>query len=145
MKAARTHIDILGYKIAVDISQHGVHIVCDDEFHRMLAQHPVEGVDLLSRRLPESFLKERGRPLKISFHSIRLEIWGHHYFEVVYERLKWMLYGRVFRRIRNRLERATEQIDIAEWGHDNNRWVWDVLAPFGKIIEKCIPKPRKKR
>ncbi|MBX9449956.1 MAG: hypothetical protein KL787_09685 [Taibaiella sp.] len=131
-------VAILNYPVTFTVSQYGVHIYCDSSFHNLIEQSPKQGIHLLAIALKRKYAEVHQRDLNISIDSIVVEIWGHHYFELVFDRTKWLISAPVFNRIRKRLEQATEAIDIAEKGHDNNRWVWNILASFKGLIQRFL-------
>lgn len=134
----RSSVEILNYQVTFKLSQYGVHIYCDNDFHSLIEQSPKQGIHLLAIALKKKYAEVRQRDLHISIDSIVVEIWGHHYFEMIFDKTKWLISAPLFDRIRKRLEQATKAIDIAERGHDNNRWVWDILASCKKWIQRFL-------
>lgn len=131
-------INILGHTLSYTISDNIVHIYCDDGFYALMETFPRKGTELLCIALQRDFKKRNGRAIKASQRSLAIEIWGHYFFELLFNKLKWLLNNSVMMSIKERLETATDIIDCGEGDHDSNRWIWDSLVPFYAVIKSMI-------
>lgn len=120
--------------ITAFITKYGVHILNDDAFHKMMQACPATGTELLATHLLASFRKIRQRELKISRNSLIVEIWGHYFSERILLPLKKILPASIFGKIIERIVRSLEQIDCSERRYDGNRFIWDMLSPFKRVI-----------
>ncbi len=119
-------VQIGEHHIRFSLTHAGVHILHDAPLHALFQESPISGIKKLSTELLAAFERDQGRALKISHSSLVLEIWGHYYFERYYRYFRWMI---PLKSLKSRLDLATKEFDCGEAAIDNNRWVWDVLAP----------------
>jgi hypothetical protein len=79
------------------------------------------------------------KELNISDASLAVEIWGHVYFEyfaIVFEKLVNM---NLIKQMASKISSYCEIIDCGESEKDNNRFFWDILAPFKNQIAVLLP------
>lgn len=127
-----------GLAVSVEIRKGLVCIVNDESFRCMLDRQlqmatttPVAGIRTDHQTLV-------GRDLAIPDDSIIVEIWGHVYADYLllkYSRiLKYLLIFGLYARLR----RSCAVIDCGERGKDPNRWVWNKLTPFKKMLGRRL-------
>lgn len=96
----------------------------------------LELADFLRSEYAKRFQKE----IAISRDSLAIEILGHAYFDKMFaailrplENSENSLALSVKEQLTN-LKRHVDVIDCGEKSEDTNRWVWDFLEPYRKII-----------
>lgn len=129
---------VAGYSIQYRLSENGVHILSDSAFRKMMSESVPGRLSQLVAQVYASFQQYRQRPFQVKKASFKMEVYGHFYMELFLEKLDSKIPKNFLRKIRRRLLRATERIDIAEWGHDSNRWIWDISVPFLGLFEKIL-------
>ena len=75
----------------------------------------------------------------VSDNSIAVEIWGHVYAGRFAGWIQQLLSFSLIQKLAKKIIYHSAIIDIGERGHDQNRFVWNWLAPFKKLIEFFLP------
>lgn len=130
-------------KITINYSDRLVQITCDDALKKYL-EEPGNGALTLSTHILEEYKKHRNSELKISRDSLAIEILAHTYSDIFAEtvssaeiRLPAAL-SKAVHKLMEQVHAHTEIIDCGESDVDNNRWIWDGLTVFKKIIYKAL-------
>lgn len=116
-----------------------VQITCDDALKNYL-EAPGNGALKLSAYILAEYKKRRGSGLDISQDSLAIEILAHVYSDSFAEAVSAAgshlppALGSAVHKLMDQIISHTEIIDCGESEVDNNRWVWDGLTPFKKII-----------
>ncbi len=121
--------------ISYTISDHGIHFNNDDALHELIKQSPKTGVKLLVKEVKHQFFLQNNRELQITDESLMTEIWGHYYFEVLFNTFKWIPKMFSFTKLIQLIETSTKEYDCAEKGTDPNRFIWDFLSYFKPIFK----------
>ncbi len=126
-------------KITINYCDRLVQITCDDDLKNYL-EEPGNGALKLSIYILEEYNKRQQSELKISKDSLAIEILAHTYADTFSEAVSSIgsrLPSTLSKAALNLMEHVhahTEIIDCGESDVDNNRWIWDSLAVFKKII-----------
>ena len=134
-------------KYRPDNSYHGISIQYDHRIVRVrtdrflldyLGQKGNDSLELADH-IHKSYQARWGEELKISRESLSVEILIHAYLDVVFRRIDLIAEklgkpGRQLKKTLRFLEDATEVIDCGEREVDSNRFVFDDLVPFRRIL-----------
>ena len=130
-------------EIIISYSKGLVQITCNDALKNYL-EEPGNGALELSIRIQEEYKRHQQSELKISKDSLAIEILAHTYADTFSEavssignRLPSALSKAVLK-LMEQIHAHTEIIDCGESDVDNNRWVWDRLTVFKKIIYAAL-------
>jgi hypothetical protein len=133
------------HDISIELQEHWARIATDDALMNFLAQPgngSVELANYILQRYQEAFQK----PLAISEMSLAVEILIHAYVDLISKsagEIQKALPKHVSKAILNfaeKLHERTAVIDCGEKSVDNNRFVFDGLAPFHPIIFSVLRK-----
>lgn len=125
--------------VTVRLRHQAVHIYNDEHLIRFL-QLPGNGSlelsDYLLKRYEQLFFK----PLKITRHSLAIEILAHMFADKFAAEVQGFLrhiapdaQGPLTALVR-KVQEATDSIDCGEADIDTNRIIWNVLVPFRQVI-----------
>ena len=132
-------VTVRGKSLQVCIQPHIIRITNDDELTALLAHDKEAATKELITAIKVRYQKEFGSRLKVSDKSMAVEIWAHVYVEKF---AKAIVSLKVIRKLANAIIRHCEIIDIGEWGHDQNRFVWNALSVFKPVIAALLPDGR---
>ena len=127
------------YNIKIRYSDRLVQITCDPTLKSYLEEKG-NGALELSAYILEGYKKSQGFSLKISQDSLAIEILAHTYADSFSSALSSIssqipaALRRPVQKLMDHVRSHTEIIDCGERGLDNNRWIWDGLTPFKKVI-----------
>lgn len=127
-------LTVFNCTITYSFTNAGVHLISDEELHRLIRHYPLKGVDQLAEDLKKHFEELNKRPLNITEKSLGAEIRGHYYFEKLYPPFRWLLRIFFLRKISDILDNSLKAYDCAEAGIDGNRKIWDFLSRFDSIF-----------
>lgn len=125
--------------VPVRVATNTIHITNDDALWQLIHANPVKNTYQLVDEINSVFLEKNKRDLEISRDSFAVEIWGHVYadhFAGVIDKLTNL-------KIIEPIQKYCAVIDCGEKGYDQNRWFWNLLAPFAGIIGKLLPKNKR--
>lgn len=126
-------------KITITYSPGIVRITCDSALKNYL-EEPGNGALSLSSFILEEYKKRQHSELKISKDSLAIEILAHTFVDSFSEAVSVIgnllppALAKAVLKLMEQVHVHTETIDCGESGVDNNRWIWDGLAVFKKII-----------
>ncbi len=127
-----------GKNIQLEFTQHKVKLTNDDQLRALLSSNTEATTDAIVTGILNEFKKRNNRDLDIKAASMAVEIWGHVYTEKFATAIKYLSSISIISGIANKIVEHCEVIDMGESGHDNNRFVWDTLAPFKSMIAKLL-------
>lgn len=125
---------VFRHTISYSLSETGIHLINDEALHLLIKENPKKGISQLVKNLKEHFRTESKRKLKISDESLKTEIWGHYYFEKMYNPFRGLLKFFFLKKLVDRLDLSLEEYDCGEPGFDPNRWIWDILSRFNGLF-----------
>lgn len=128
-----------GKNITVDLEEFVIRIYNDDDLQALLAHNTEAITGELIKNIKAEFYKLNKKEFEIPAASIAVEIWGHVYADKFFEAVKSFSSIGVIDKLAEKFLVHCERIDIGEQGHDDNRFVWDMLAPFKSAIAKLLP------
>lgn len=128
-------ITVRGRNLHICIQEHITRITNDDELNALLANDTANATSDLVTAIKARYYKELGREFKVSDASIAVEIWAHVYVEKF---AKVISSQQFTRKLADIVIRRCEIIDIGEWGHDQNRFVWNALSIFKPAIAALL-------
>lgn len=119
--------------IGIRVDHRVVRILNDDALHEMLktnGRYHAFGIALFARHY---YRQTFGSNIRISTKSLACEIYWHYYIRIRSEAIekKW---GR--KKLTTWLLRHMDVIDCGDLGNDNNRFLWDLLAPFFSVSKR---------
>jgi hypothetical protein len=129
-------ITVRGKSLHIYIRQHIIRITNDDELIALLAHDTEAATGELITTIKVRYQEEFGKELKVSDKSMAVEIWAHVYVEKFAKAIASL---RITRNLADAIIRRCEIIDIGEWGHDQNRFVWNALSIFKPLIAALLP------
>lgn len=133
------HIVLEGRAVVVAYTEQSVHIRNDAVLEQLLAVETETVTDQLVAALKSRFRDLYGRELDITDNSLAVEIWGHLYTGQLAEALEELLPLLPVTAITTKVLEYCEVIDCGISGHDSNRALWDLLAPFKSGIAGWLP------
>jgi len=131
-------INVQGKNIEMELTQHKVKLTNNDQLNALLATNTEASTDALVAVIKQEFKKNNNREIDISSDSMAVEIWGHVYTEKFATAIKYLSRLSIIDGIAEKIVDHCEVIDMGEAGRDNNRFVWDTLAPFKSMIAKLL-------
>lgn len=129
--------------ITVKYSDKLVQITCD-KFLKDYLEEKGNGALKLSSHILDTYRRYIGKPLKISLDSLAIEILAHTYVDSFSEVISSLgdlmpeTLERAIEKLTHSIRLRTEIIDCGEADIDNNRWIWNALTPFKKIIYSVL-------
>jgi hypothetical protein len=133
------HFLIKGHSIKVTFEKGIAHIYNNEELWNLLNEATEAATEELVNSIKQSYKELYGTEFNISNESLCVEIWGHVYFEyfaIVFEKLVSL---NLIKQITHKISSYCEVIDSGESNTDNNRFFWDMLAPFKNQIASLLP------
>lgn len=119
-----------GYKVSFRMDAHALHIDNDTALQQLIAAEPATVADQLALRLLDIHERTYGRRLELKPDSLSVEILGHIYAGRLAQVLEQLTELKLLDKVAGVVLDACAVIDCGEAGHDRNRWLWDLLAPF---------------
>lgn len=125
--------------VTLRLRDQAVHIHNDEHLIRFL-QLPGNGSLELSDHLLKRYEQLFFKPLKITRHSLAIEILGHVFadnFAAAVHTFLWHIAPDTqgpLTALLTKVQEATDVIDCGEADIDTNRIVWNVLVPFRQVI-----------
>ena len=135
-----TIITVCNKNISIRFLPHAIRILNDDELTNLLAHKTETSTNELVAAIHDKYRNLFNTNFAVSNSSIAVEIWGHVYVEKMANWIKSVSSLSFINKITDKIIYHCEMIDIGERGHDNNRFVWDTLAVFKKIIVLILPR-----
>lgn len=127
-----------GKNVQLQFTQHKVKLTNNDELKDLLSNNTEATTDAIVTGILQEFKKRNNRDMEIKAASMAVEIWGHVYTEKFATAIKYLASISLVSGIADKIVEHCEIIDMGEYGHDNNRFVWDTLAPFKTMIAKLL-------
>ncbi len=130
-------------KITITYCDRLVQITCDDALKKYL-EEPGNGALRLSIYILEEYKNRRRSELKISKDSLAIEILAHTYVDTFSEAVSSIgdrlppVLSKAVLTLMEQIHTHTEIIDCGESDLDNNRWIWNGLTVFKKIIYTAL-------
>ncbi len=125
--------------VEVLFQQGSIHIVNDTALWTLLEGTVKENTITLVTWIREQYQALLGKDLDITDDSLAVEIWGHVYFEYYLLILKELVRLQLLNDLLEPLLAKSDVIDCGEAGLDNNRKLWDMLAPHRNFILGMLP------
>ncbi len=125
--------------VHIEFQEHSIHITNDTDLWKLVGHQPVVVTPRLVSFIHEQYQARYGRAFGVHPDSLIAEIWGHVYFEyfaLIFEKLVKL---RLVEMVTAKLISYCEIIDCGEEGYDDNRGLWDSLAPFTGLIAGWLP------
>lgn len=134
------HLFLLqGRSIEVLFDEHAVHITNNKELQQLIAADPEGNTRALAELILQQFEVCNKRSFALHPDSLIVEIWGHVYCEYLAQILDNLVKLQLVKALAGKVIAFCEVIDCGEPGHDSNRVLWDMLAPFTAIIAGWLP------
>jgi hypothetical protein len=134
------HVFVLnGCPIEVFFQEHSVHITNNQELWKLVGANPKAATEALVGLIFTEFSELYDREFEIHPDSLIVEVWGHVYFEYMALILDNLVKLNLLTKVLDKLISYCEVIDCGEKGYDNNRSLWDMLAPFTSLIAGWLP------
>ena len=130
-------------KITINYFNKLVQITCDEALKSYL-EEPGNGAVELSAHILKEYKKRQKSELKISKDSLAIEILAHTYADTFSETVSSSelhlpaALSEAVLGLMKKVHAHTEIIDCGESDADNNRWIWNGLTVFKKIIYKAL-------
>ena len=130
-------------KITINYFNKLVQITCGEALKNYL-EEPGNGAVELSAHILKEYKKRQKSELKISKDSLAIEILAHTYADTFSETVSSAelhlpaALSEAVLGLMKKVHAHTEIIDCGESNVDNNRWIWDGLTVFKKIIYKAL-------
>ncbi len=125
--------------ISIQYDEGVVRIKADDALIKFL-ELPSHGSYLLSQHILKTYEKKFNKTIKISIHSLAIEIIAHVFVDTILENISDFSDSISHEKLKpvidtlEHLREHTRVIDCGESSLDNNRFIWDSLVPFHTII-----------
>lgn len=132
------------YKTKVSFAKRLIRITNNDGFKKMLSDNLIENTKELVYIIKKNYQEAYGKELRISNHSMEVEIWGHVYGEYFIHDINKRLHWKITERLDRFVQKRCEVIDCGERKIDNNRLFWNVLGigkkPLGWLLGRRLRK-----
>lgn len=125
--------------IRVTFKENSVHITNDKELWQLMGQDKDQRTTELAALIRNDFKVLHNRDLNITTDSLVVEIWGHVYFEYWALAIDNLFKLKLISNLVDTAVQYSEIIDCGEEGFDNNRKLWDFLAPHKNRIATWLP------
>jgi hypothetical protein len=126
-------------QVRVDFQEHSVHIYNDNNLWQLIGHNPQLVTPQLVAFILEQYHLYYGRSFSVHPDSLTVEIWGHVYFEYFALVSEKLIQLKLVGKLTTKLISYCEIIDCGEDGYDDNRGLWDSLAPFIGLIAGWLP------
>ena len=114
-----------------------VQVINDEHLVDFLNQDGVGSMEL-AEVMRDMYREQIGRELQISQKSLAIELLGHVFFGEFVQKLENLPFSRKkdsgYQQFLESLRVRMDVIDCGERSIDSNRFIWDDLVPFAKII-----------
>lgn len=127
-----------GFPVHVALKEGLVHIVNDGRFRQALVGRSERTTSILVALIKADHEVTFGRDLDIGDDSFAVEIWGHLYADYLLRKYSRLLRHVLVFGLYGRFRRSCEVIDCGERGKDPNRWLWNILMPFRKMLARRL-------
>jgi len=127
-----------GVPIRVKIQEGLVRIVNDLSFKQAADKQLQVTTRTLVTQIKTDYKAIFGCDLAIPDDSFITEIWGHLYADYFLLRYRRMMKCILIFGLYDRFLRSCEVIDCGERGKDPNRWLWNKLTPFQKLLGRRL-------
>lgn len=134
-----------GVSVRVALVEGLVRIVNDLPFKQAVIDQPHGITTALVTEIKADYDAVFGKRLAIRDDSFVVEILGHLYFDYLLLRYRRILKFICAFGLYDRFCRSCKVIDCGERGKDPNRWIWDRLVPFRKILARRLGNVRLSR
>ncbi|MFT4153924.1 hypothetical protein [Parafilimonas sp.] len=131
-------ITIRNKSIQVLFHQYSIGIVSNDQLLKLVKDLPEDATAELISAIKKEFNAQYNKPFNVSDNSITVEIWAHVFAEQFACAIKQLTTIRLVNDIAQKISAHCKIINIGERGHDNNRFVWDMLSNFKPAIRKLL-------
>jgi hypothetical protein len=131
---------VRGRSIKVTLREHSIHIVNDEELWRLLNGQAEAATDDLIEVVKREYERLFHMPLDISDASLAVEIWGHIYCDYFARILEETVDLNLVKQLTDKIASTCKVIDCGESSADNNRFFWNMVAPFKKQIAALLPR-----
>lgn len=133
-----TTINVRNRNIHCEFELHIVRVYNDDELKALLAQEIEAATAELATEIKARYRSLFNVDYLVSDDSVAVEIWGHVHAEKMAEAIKHVTSLRLIDKVADIIIYHAEVIDMGERKHDENRFVWDLLAPFKSLIASFL-------
>ncbi|MFB2120096.1 hypothetical protein [Parapedobacter sp. 2B3] len=134
-----------GLPVQVTFADGLVRIVNDQPFKQAVTGQPEGNTTALVAKIKSDYKASFGNGLAIGDDSFVMEILGHLYFDYLLLRYKSLLRFICVFGLYDRFCRSCRVIDCGERGKDPNRWLWNKLVPFQKLLARRLGNVRLSR
>jgi len=124
--------------IHLQLKSHAIKIWNNDALSNLLKVDAESSTEELIENIKDEYFKLFGDEFKVSDHSMAVEVWAHVYAEKFAEAVKNFSSVKFVDAMADKILQHAEIIDIGETGYDDNRFVWDALAPFKSAIAELL-------
>ncbi|MFT4023311.1 MAG: hypothetical protein QM664_05960 [Flavihumibacter sp.] len=131
--------ELNGHIIEVQYNPHSLHIKNNGALEAFLAPDMEARSKMLAEIVLREFERVQGRRLDFGIPSLTIEIIAHVYAGRVAGIVEKVTGIKPLDDLMNKVIGRCRVIDAGEAGHDMDRKVWDVLAPFTSAIVKWLP------
>ncbi|MEP6465224.1 MAG: hypothetical protein ABJB05_02915 [Parafilimonas sp.] len=135
-----TSINIRNKTVDINMEEHIIHITNNNSLVSLLADDTEVITDELVLAIKKTYHDIFNTELDVSDKSIAVEIWGHIYAEKFADAVESLTSINFIDKLAEKIIHHCKIIDIGEPGYDNNRFVWNGLAPFKSAIANLLPK-----
>ena len=131
--------DLNGHKIEVRYDDHSLHIRNDSALEAFIAPAIEDRARMLAEIVLKEFEQVQGRALDFGVPSLTIEIIAHVYAGHIAGIIEKATDIRLLDQLAEKIIDRCRSIDAGETGHDQDRTVWDVLAPYTRLIVQLLP------
>lgn len=124
--------------IHLQLKPHAIKIWNDNALCDLLKVNAESSTEELIKNIKTEYFKLFADEFKVSNNSMAVEIWVHVYAEKFAEAIKDFSSINFVDKIADKIIYHAEIIDIGEIGHDDNRFLWNALAPFKFAIADLL-------
>lgn len=126
--------------ISVQFHENRIAIISDEQLHAVVTEMPEAATDELVSAIKKEFYVQFNKDFEVKDASMAVEIWGHVFAEKFANALKAITQIKLVDDLAEKISLHCEVINIGEKDHDNNRFVWDCIAPFKSLLAAMLLK-----
>jgi len=131
-------ISVRNKNISVELKENNIAIISDEQLLSLINEMPEAATDELVSAIKKEFHTLFNKEFGVKDASIAVEIWGHVFAEKFASTVKSISDIKPVDALAEKICLHCEVINIGEKHHDNNRFIWDCLAPFKQIIASML-------
>jgi len=134
-------ISVRDKNISIQLQVNRINILTDGQLVTLVTEMPRAATDELVSAIKKEYQVQFNKDFDVADASMAVEIWGHVFAGKFADKIKKLVPVKPVKSLAKKISSHSEVINIGTKGHDRNRFVWDWLAPFKRVIAAILLKP----